>query len=98
MDDKIELAALMQRIHGSLEAIEKSVSEISSVMQTMRERAEAELRQRTLQLNAITATQKYQSGRWTRRDGDGFGTLPRSTLPPATEDAAKNGDGSSGNL
>lgn len=97
MDDKIELAGLMQRIHGSLEAIEKSVSEISTVMQTMRERAEAELRQRTQQLNAITATQKYQSGRWTRRDGDGFGTLPRST--PATEvEAPKNGDGSSGNL
>jgi hypothetical protein len=97
MDDKIELAGLMQRIHGSLEAIEKSVSEISSVMQTMRERAEAELRQRTQQLNAITATQKFQSGRWTRRDGDGFGTLPRSTLTPEVE-AAKNGDGSSGNL
>jgi hypothetical protein len=99
MDDKIELAALMQRIAGSLEGIDKAVQEIQSALQTMRERAEAELRQRTLQLNAITATQKFQSGRWTRRDGDGFGTLPRSTSPLATEvEAAKNGDGTSGNL
>ena len=94
MDDKIELAALMQRIHGSLDAIAKSTNEIAECLQTMRERAEAELRQRQAQLTAISATQKYTSGRWARRDGDGFGTLPRLT----PEDAAKHGDGSSGNL
>ena len=102
MDDKIELAALMQRIHGSLEAIDKSVNEIASVMQTLRDRSDAELKQRMAQLNAIAATPKFASGRWTRRDGDKF-----SIIPPIEElrQAAKadnvsqpSGDGSSGNL
>jgi hypothetical protein len=99
MDDKIELAALMQRIHGSLEAIDKSVNEIASVMQTLRDRSDAELKQRMAQLNAIAATPKFASGRWTRRDGDGFANLPsRSAIPLPDADAAKHGDGSSGNL
>ena len=98
MDDKIELAALMQRIAASAEALSKSTAEIVEVLQTMRERAEAEIKQRMMQLNAITATQKYTSGRWTRRDCDGFGSLPRVTQPATDVDPAKHGDGSSGNL
>jgi hypothetical protein len=98
MDDKIELAALMQRIAASTEAVAKSAAEINDALQVMRERAEAELRQRTLQLNAIAATSKYVSGRWTRRDGDGFGSVVRVPTVSEIEAATKDGDGSSGNL
>ena len=98
MDDKTELAMLMKRISGSLEAIEKSANEITEVLQTMRERAETELKQRVAQLNAVTATQKYTAGRWTRRDGDGFGSVQPRPPQPAAEEPAPNGDSKAGHL
>lgn len=112
MDDKTELAALMQRIASTLEAQEKAMEahakvmeahtrEISSCLQTMRDRAEAELKQRMAQLNAIAAAPKYIAGRWPRRDGDGLGT--KAWLPNRNDDLTQpltqpNGDGKTGDL
>lgn len=98
MDDKTELAALMQRIAGSLEGIDKCVTEINDALQTMQRRAESELKQRMSQLQAMTTAPKLMSGRWTRRSGDGFGNVPDLSKPPPAEEAPKHGDGSSGNL
>ena len=98
MDDKTELAMLMQRIAGSIEGLEKSAAEIRDVLQVMRDRAEAELRQRVSQLNAMTATQKFTAGRWTRRDGDGIANLPPRTTPAPEPEPAKNGDRPTGDL
>lgn len=95
MDDKTELAALMQRIAGSLEGIEKCTNDINDALQTMRNRAEAELKQRMAQLNAMTAAPKYIAGRWPRRDGDGFGSVRNNLSPaPSLEIDPQHGDGS----
>lgn len=74
MDDKTELAALMTKIAASLDAMERSTKEIADVLQTMRNQAEAELKIKTAQLRAITEAPQpgLMSGRWHRRNGDGF--------------------------
>ena len=95
MDDK-KLDDIVRKVEASMDAIEKSIKEMADCMQTLRSNAETELRERIEHLRQLTAPPKFTSGRWTRRDGDGFGMVPKPS--PPTPNNPHNGDGQTGDL
>lgn len=78
MNDKYmqpDIADLMTKIAKSIDDLNKSLGEF---LQWQKERTEADIAIEQDRLRRITeANNRYMAGRWPRRDGDGFATVPR---------------------
>ena len=94
MNDKYiqpDIADLVTKIAKSIDDLNKSVAEF---LQWQKERTEADIaieQERLRRMNDANA--RYLAGRYPRRDGDGFATVPRKfgTADPINADN-KTGD------
>lgn len=89
MDDKPpELAALQEAILKTLETFSKAIEEL---IQQSNERERTRLRQEMDRLSSVPGS-TLLAGQFRRRDGDGFGSVPRKFTQDAPNADHKTGD------
>lgn len=77
MDDKPpELAILLEKIHKIEEAMAVITNDLAKARQESHEREQARIKADLARLNAVP-TSSALGNQFRRRDGDGFGTVPR---------------------